>query len=80
MKTHFESVSEYTAKEVIDEYDVYACDKGHKWEETLETKYNIPQPLYFSVPGGDRVCPFCLGELLSKLGKVSIRTVKKGNE
>ncbi len=72
MKTHFEPVSEFVVTEVIDAHNVFKCSKGHKWEETLENRFSYPLPLNFPIPEGNDICPFCLSELLSNLGRVSI--------
>ena len=78
MKTHLESVSGYLAKEIIDEYIVFECNEGHKWEETLENRFDrLPLPINFPIPNGDNFCPFCLSELLKDIGRVSIKTVKR---
>jgi len=74
MRTHFEAVGDFTGKEVVDSWDVFECSKGHKWEETLENRLNIPLPLHFPVPTGGDICPFCLSDFLSTLGRVTITT------
>ncbi len=80
MKTHFESMNHDSLRmeEIVDEYNIFECDKGHKWRETLENRWNIPLPFHFPVPNGKDICPFCLSELLSNLGKVSI-TMERNN-
>ena len=83
MKTHFEAVecSKNLVIEVIDSYKAYEGSKGHKWEETTpEACRKLPSPINFPIPNGDNICPFCFGELLAKLGRVTIVTVQTDKE
>ena len=77
METHYESAGEFMVREVVTSFDIFECDKGHKWEETLENRFNIPFPISFPIPNGKNICPFCLGEFLSTLGRVTITTSRK---
>jgi len=78
MRTHFEPVegSQCLVYEVIDKRNTFECSKGHKWEETLEIRFsNLPLPINFPIPNGDAICPFCLSELLTNVGRVKITEV-----
>ena len=81
MKTHFKPIGEkgFLCKEVIDSYRSFECTNGHKWTETLQNRANIPEPISFPFPNSDNICPFCLSEMLSNLGRVSIREHENEN-
>lgn len=77
MKTHFEPTDEFCVREVIDEYTVFECDKGHMWRETLENHLrDLPLPINFPIPNGDGICPFCLSERLRDIGRVKTKAIK----
>ena len=80
MITHLESVGKggFVCREIIDAWDIFECSKGHKWKETLENRFrDLPLPITLPIPNGENICPFCLSELLSNLGRVTKRTIKE---
>ena len=60
-------------REVVDTLNIFECSKGHKWEETPENRFvGLPLPINFPMPNGDNLCPFCLDELFSNIGRVIV--------
>ena len=72
MRTHWESVPDNSlvVQEIVDEYDVFECSKGHKWESSLNNRLNFPLPLDFPTPAGYHICPVCLDSLLETCGRI----------
>ena len=65
-------------KVIIDSYQTFECNKGHKWEETLDNRFrDLPLPINLPIPNGGNFCPFCLSLLLKDIGRVTTKIVKK---